>query len=694
VGGGASSAKVAADQDLLAKKLVSNDRIAAMLEKKPEPHALALELVEAANANAAAVAELPSSCSASSGYDHCQVCALPVMAELADQLVIVKSEIWTAQKARAASAASVCTSKYPADRIGGTAKCCSSSGTVSYAPFAYTSCAASTFSPTHVDNLHLSAVELTDTKGFFLQDGTVTSRMVEQCCQVGTRCTTNKDNYNLALREKMTEMNSHWADKVKDRDEKNAASSKFTYLTNAHAERKLTLLTLCRMAADPAAGEAPTTDELEARPASLSDAKSDCLSGHIREVSDREANRADKLHNDIQAIQRAVDIIMQVSTWLKSNGSELFSDRATTSSPSVDTYSGAVALLEKAGSSEGNTEAKEAFAKVTSLVESTHAAGAGDSDGGAHGGSAATQVIALIQEILNKLRASKAQTFAYEQQMVKDEAVQVSVLYKDMHSVWTQYLADLTSLAGIQLQATNYEDPRDDTMLDGYKGEWVDLWNLREQNSRKCMQFMTYYDSETLTNTGELLILKKAIDIIKNIGCGPNHLQTTSPTTAFVVPTLAPTPAPTPRCLNSEDSAQTALFGGVEGHSGELACVWSVAQSAAAGMTKRECQTHCLQTKFNSTTSMQQCLAMRWADTSGGCQITQTRNCDLYAETLAAGESIVSRDCFDIQQTGSIGTVRQPAKSYYPVCDASSATTASVNFLAGTVVPNTYVPPF
>ena len=52
----------------------------------------------------------------------------------------------------------------------------------------------------------------------------------------------------------MTEMNSHWADKVKDRDEKNAASSKFTYLTNAHAERKLTLLTLSRMAADPAAG--------------------------------------------------------------------------------------------------------------------------------------------------------------------------------------------------------------------------------------------------------------------------------------------------------------------------------------------------------------------------------------------------------------------------------------------------------
>ena len=34
-----------------------------------------------------------------------------------------------------------------------------------------------------------------------------------------------------------------------------------------------------------------------------------------------------------------------------------------------------VALLEKAGSSEGNTEAKEALAKVTSLVESTHATG-------------------------------------------------------------------------------------------------------------------------------------------------------------------------------------------------------------------------------------------------------------------------------------------------------------------------------
>jgi hypothetical protein len=612
------------------------------------------------------------------------------MAELANQLVVVKSEIWTAQKARATSANAVCTAKYPADRVGGSAKCCSASGTVSYAPFAYTTCAASTFSPAHVDDLHLAAIEHTDTKGFFLPAATVTSGMIDQCCQVGARCTVNNQNYNDALRDKMTTMNAHWADKVKDRDEKNAASAKFTYLTQAHAQRKLTLMNLCRISGDPSDGSTSTT-ELVARPASLSDAKSSCLSGHIREVSDREANRADKLHNDILAIQRAMDIITQVSTWLKSNGSELFSDRATASLPTVDTYAGAVALLEKAGSSEGNTEAKEALTKVTSLVESTHAAGAGDTDGGAHGGSAATQVIALIQEVLNKLLASKAQTFAYEQQMVRDEAVQVSVLYKEMHSVWTQYNADLIGLAGIQLQVTNFEDPRDETMLTEYKSEWVDLWNLREDNSKKCMQFMAYYDTETLANTGELLILKKAIDIIKNIGCGPNHLGTISPTTAIAVPTLAPTPAPTPRCLNSEDSAQTGLFGGIEGHSGESACVWT---SPFATSTKRECQTHCLETKFNSATSTQQCLAMRWADTSGGCKITQTRNCDLYAETLAVGESIISRDCFDIQQSGSIGTVRQPAESYYPVCDANAANsqTESITLAAGTVVPNTYVP--
>ena len=64
------------------------------------------------------------------------------------------------------------------------------------------------------------------------------------------------------------------------------------------------------------------------------------------------------------------------------------------------------------------------------------------------------------------------------------------------------------------------------------------------------------------------------------------------------------------------------------------------------------------------------------------------------AETLAADESIISRDCFDIQQFGSIGTVRQPAASYYPVCDASAANsqTESITLAAGTIVPNTYVP--
>jgi hypothetical protein len=656
------------------KQLLATNEVMSMLKSRPEPEALAVELMEAASQSAQ---DFLPSCSASSGYDHCVNCALPTINELANQLVVVKSEIWAAQKARAASANTVCTEKYPADRTGGSAKCCSGSGTVSYAPFAYTACTADNFDAAHDPNTEPALIR-TDDKGFFLPVDTVSSKMTVECCSATSTCRTNTDNYDASMREKMRVINAHWAQKVKDRDEKNAASDKFVAVTAAHAARKVTLMNICKVAADPSD---INTDQLIARPATVADARANCLAGsHIRDIADREGNRADNLENDLQAIQRAIDVINQVKLWLKDNGSELFSDRATTTEPGVATYAGAVALLEEAKTSDkGNKLAGEALEKVSELLEAKKA---GDNDSGAHGGTAAGTVIALIDEILQKLAASKQQTASYEVQMVKDEAAEIATLYKELHSVWTEYVADVSTLAGLQLQATNFMDPESDTMLDNYKDEWIDLWKLREENTRKCMQFMTYYDSETLTNTGELLILKKAIDIIKNIGCGPNHLQTTSPTEAVVVPTLAPTPAPTPRCQTSEDAAQTALFSGVEGNAGESGCVWT----ALTGSTKRECETNCLTTKFDSATDTQQCLAMRFA--TGSCQMTQVRNCDIYASVIGTGESIISRDCFDIQQGGSLGTVNEPDATYYPVCnDAEMETVVLTN---GVIVANTY----
>jgi hypothetical protein len=62
-----------------------------------------------------------------------------------------------------------------------------------------------------------------------------------------------------------------------------------------------------------------------------------------------------------------------------------------------------------------------------------------------------------------------------------------------------------------------------------------------------------YFDTETKTNTGELLILKKTIDIVKHISCAgtsaptafPTAFPTTSPTSLSNTPTSFPTRAPT-----------------------------------------------------------------------------------------------------------------------------------------------------
>ena len=84
---------------------------------------------------------------------------------------------------------------------------------------------------------------------------------------------------------------------------------------------------------------------------------------------------------------------------------------------------------------------------------------------------------------------------------------------------------------------------------------------------------MTYFDDETQTNTEELLILKKTIDIIKHITCEatsqptafPTAFPTTSPTvltnSPAAYPTRAPTAAPTGAPTKQPTSGNTCVAG-------------------------------------------------------------------------------------------------------------------------------------
>merc|ERR1711865_433742 len=74
----------------------------------------------------------------------------------------------------------------------------------------------------------------------------------------------------------------------------------------------------------------------------------------------------------------------------------------------------------------------------------------------------------------------------------------------------------------------------------GKRKEWVQAWKTREINTQKCQDYMVYYDNELQEDVKELLVLKKAIDIIKHIKCD-DLIKSRSPTP---VPTPVPTPAP------------------------------------------------------------------------------------------------------------------------------------------------------
>jgi hypothetical protein len=317
-------------------------------------------------------------------------------------------------------------------------------------------------------------------------------------------------------------------------------------------------------------------------PANKEDATTKCIGGQVFGITSAEKVRQLKLDADSHSFARAVTVIERVIVWLNHDGSSVFKDNKHTAAPAVEaatTYApgttvapshvhsaddnsgltthytapGMVSLLEGAAKSSTNAEAKHALSKAAQLLE-----------GSTSVGRAAADVIRLLEQILGDMQSSKAKIDQYKTTSQDEANSQIDNLVKQIKNLKTEretgmlHKARLTdSMAGYTVDVGTKASE-----IASEKASWALKYDQRELNSQKCIDFMSYFDAETQTNTEELLILKKTIDIIKHITCeatsAPTAFPTTFPTTSPTVLTNSPTAYPTRSPTAAPTGAPTA----------------------------------------------------------------------------------------------------------------------------------------
>jgi len=312
-----------------------------------------------------------------------------------------------------------------------------------------------------------------------------------------------------------------------------------------------------------------------------------CTGGQVFAIVEEEKVRQLKLDKDINSFARTVTVIERVIAWLDHDGTNVFKDNLHTAAPTVEAnvttyapgttvgpshdgqssttglaehWSGStamVSLLESAAKSSTNTQAKQALSKAAQLLE-----------GGTSAVRGAKKVIDLLKQILGDMESSKAKIETYKTTSQAEADSQIDNLVAQITNLKTEretgllHKARLTdSMAGYTTDVSTKQGE-----IDAEKIQWALKYDQRELNSDKCIKFMNFFDDETQTNTEELLILKKTIDIIKHITCEatsqptafPTAFPTTSPTVLTNSPTAYPTREPTAVPTGAPTKAPTA----------------------------------------------------------------------------------------------------------------------------------------
>jgi len=269
-----------------------------------------------------------------------------------------------------------------------------------------------------------------------------------------------------------------------------------------------------------------------------------CSAGTIKDSLDKAAVNSARVTRDAASMAEAIKIVSKVMRWLdtgvKDGKEQVFtkSSHATTYQANGPAPAAMVALLEEAHASATSKVAQEALSKAMELVQAAK-------------GSRISQVHSIFLKLIQRLEESRTKMVKYAKQVTDEANANAQTLFEKRVTVLAlaatktgeQSTMESTKAANTVAIASLPQQVTDEKAL-----YMVDR-KLREDNTKKCAAFMNFYDAETQTSTAELLILKKAIDIIRHIKCTTNPPTgaptafPTSPPTAF--PTAQPTNAPT-----------------------------------------------------------------------------------------------------------------------------------------------------
>ena len=538
---GANAAKLAVGR---------NNVLAGIRNSGNDPAKFAISLLQAQQA------AFSPECAALSGYEHCAQCAEPALANLVTELVKVskplsprvprpvphirlcciarnpalpeandvtaqvKTEVWSDQKSISNTATGVCTKQAPSDRTGGASKCCASPSATSgqFTPSGYQQCTASTFSA-KAGTPVASDIKYAAASGFYYDGAETPSTMINDCCDTSSTCTQNQVVAAAAMDTLLTEMATSRSESLAKETEKTAEGIKESLERAKAIAVKAAIKTICTTADEAA--------DVPAWPTTIAELTTKCTSGQAVDTIISIDSLHTKVIGDIASDIKTIAIILKVRLWLEESTDKttLFQDHAHGAAPTVETM---MALLESAHSEAGNAGAVSALEKATQLVQ------------GSTAGHSGTHVLALLDTLIADFTASKDKKVTYAASLITEKGTHLAS-FKDQivaknqmfATALTQEAAHLARQAVLQSEISGAA-----VTTNAKKALWIVAFNDREANTQQCIDFMDFFDGETVINTEELLVLKKAIDIIKHIDCLGTDIPTAAPTT---FPTLAPT---------------------------------------------------------------------------------------------------------------------------------------------------------
>lgn len=467
----------------------------AIVQSQTSASALATKLLAASQAHNAASNAV--SCADASG-DQCAACTLPMRDNLVQELAKIKLALWNEHQTFQAKSKTLCTATAPSSRKGGYARCCAIEFNTkpAFLPMGYTGCKYN--KPTVGVAAAINPNDELSNDGVKWTGGQHVDTLL-RCCDSSSNCLRNEVLYTAKLRQQQS-----------------LAVSAKARLTGE--VDKLEALKLQKKYTDDSVLEAGNDKvSLLAKRTAL------FTQGNLTMAN----NKAQSSH-----FASTAALITKVITLIQTDAPKLNSQKAMTGNEIKSTP--ALALLESAS-----------FASSAVMVQATQLVQAGYMK---------TSAWNTVVTMLIKLRAATMQQHhkhvAFQTQLQQSVDDQSTAIHHSIMRIKQQVVKYERLQADIaaNIVASDASKLADEKILTQQRAAYKSFWELRETNAQKCLYVIKYYDTSAVTRTQELLVLKKAVEIIKQITCNtavPTPFPTAFPTAAPVPITGTPTAFPT-----------------------------------------------------------------------------------------------------------------------------------------------------